>query len=235
MPPSNRFLSFSLVACILALGSLPAHADAPWFEGVGLRVGDTASSIGGVSDDGSVAAGYARDTNNGTRPPLRWDSMGGLLGLPIPAGVFGYANSISSDGTAIVGDLVKLQGAMTTGQAGFVWREASGTVPLSNLDDPNVRSVCTGASSNGAVLVGALGDATAAHAVYWDGLGVPHPIDGLPAGEIRSISWGVTRDGTQVVGSVETAAGTEAFHWVSGSGATTIGDMAGGALDSEAI
>jgi uncharacterized membrane protein len=231
MHPSTR------LACLLStlLLPLPALADAPWFEGVGIRAGDTASSIGGISDDGTVAAGYARDATNGTRPPLRWDSTTGLLGLPIPAGAFGYANSLSPDGSTIVGDLVKLSGAMTTGQAGFVWRQASGTIPLTNLDDPNVRSVCTGASTGGAVLVGGLGNATAVHATYWDGAGVPHPVDGLPAGEIRSIAWGVSRDGTQIVGSVETAAGTEAFHWESGGGATTLGDLPGGALDSEAI
>ncbi len=107
-----------------------------------------------VSDDGSVAAGWAQ-TSLVDRWPAIWQSDG--TGFQLPAGGFGAdapgeVLSISADGKMVAG---------TWGGDGFYWTAASGTVNLGKLpgSDPFFGETFANAvAANGAIIFGGSGN-----------------------------------------------------------------------------
>lgn len=232
-------LPLRCLAVGLFLTWLPsARAAGPWLQGIGVASQDARSVANGVSDDGAVVVGDELDAGHGNGTPLRWDALAGIALLPKPPGTWASARAVSGDGAVVVGTVAEIDlGAdppVVSAQAGFRWDEATGSVLLGALDEPNVRSSAHAASFDGSVIVGSLGDAEASHAVYWAG-GSAHPIPGLPEDALGSVAWGVTRDGAVIVGSVHTAEGTHAFRWSEEDGALLLADLPGGALQAEAI
>lgn len=178
--------------------------------------GDT--TFGGISADGTVAAGRETDMN-GDVNPARWDgswtTLGGLGGM---SGItLGTAWDLSDDGTTVVGTAYIANGDTQP----FRWSTATGV--MENLGGANnLEAVAYGVSGNGSVVVGVdigNGSGQPRPAVWPSGpnsivvLGSLDLADPTGIGEAEAVSG----DGNVVVGySGNTANVAEAFRYVNG-------------------
>jgi probable HAF family extracellular repeat protein len=105
----------------------------------------------GVSGDGSVVVGMT-DFPNFRSGPFVWTAGGGFRDL----GIYGCAYAVTADGSVVVGgDDIKA--------TAFRWTEAGGLQDLGTLNGqvPNyLRTVATGVSDDGQVVVGSAGVVT---------------------------------------------------------------------------
>jgi probable HAF family extracellular repeat protein len=224
-------------ACAFALATGPllaavqAQAAVPSFQGLEVL------ELTGVSADGSVACGHTESQ------AFRWTTETGLLALPdLPgADALAQAFAISADGRSIVG-----RGSMASGDHAVRWRIGLHSVLADDLGDlPGGVdfSGALGVSADGTVVVGgSCSSLSGGHleAFRWTdpaigggglvGLGVP---DGMSN---QSLAQACSADGQRVAGW---GAGTflnpsQAVLW-SGSSHAVLGDLPGGALESQAL
>jgi probable HAF family extracellular repeat protein len=164
--------------------------------------GETRSEANGVSGDGSVVVGFAR--NAVSVEAFRW-SGGTMTGLGTiqPGDSHSAAYGVSSNGEVVVG---------FSGPEAFRW-EAGAMTGLGFL--PNrASSVAYAASADGSVVVGTA-EGPGAQAFRWAD-GVMSSLSGFSEDVLFSQAFAVSPDGAFVVGSMGGAGGSEAFRWSDG-------------------
>lgn len=203
-----------------------------WQAGVMVPLGDLPggsnfSESGGISADGSVAAGMSFSTN-GTEA-FRWEA-GVMTGLgDLPGGVFySHAFDVSGDGTAVVG-------LSRTEIADYPFRWKGGV--LINLSDGFAGTpptgIATGTSHDGEVVVGMANGAVGTRPFRWDH-GVMELLD-IPPDALHGIAAAVSPDGDSVVGTITFESGLRrAFLWQAGV-MTMLDSQRGIALSGSAL
>jgi len=168
----------------------------------------------GVSDDGSVVAGYGkREAGTGTSyfEAARWTNGGtvmeGLGDLPLGS-TQSRAYGISGDGTVVVG-----QGTGASGPEAFMWTDSDGMVGLGDLAGGTFESRANAISSDGSVIVGYGTSALGVEAFVWTDSDGMVGLDDLADGSFESVANAVSADGSVVVGYGTSASGMEAFLW----------------------
>jgi uncharacterized membrane protein len=137
----------------------------------------------------------------------------------LPGGAYSVANSVSADGSTIVG---------TVGQQAFRWTVPGGMEGLGVLPDYSYASGAMGVSGDGAVVVGGSinepvdGSADRPQAFRWTRSGGMQGL-GFVAGNDRSNAGAISTDGSTIIGDN----GDEGlpFRWTAGAGMQGLGDI----------
>lgn len=178
-----------------------------------LSGGTFISDARGVSYDGSVVVGAG--TSGVGSEAYRWTASGGMVSLGS-----GLANSVSGDGSTVVGG--------GPGTEAYRWTADTGWLSL-GFSPSRARDV----SYDGSVIVGYTTTASGGQAYSWTVSGGMEGLGVLP-GRYSSQALGVSGDGSVIVGTSNSASGTEAFRWDSG-GMLGLGDLPDGSFYSEAM
>jgi probable HAF family extracellular repeat protein len=179
-------------------------ATAGWSQQPSLRwlgtLGGNGSRAYGVSADGRVVVGRARNTAGYFRA-FRWTACGGMQDLGAVVGYPSEAYGVSADGLVVVG--------ASSGRA-FRWTVWDGRQDLGTLG--GWYSVAYGVSADGAVVVGWAQNAVGnRRAVRWQ-YGFIQDLGTL--GGWESWAYGVSADGSVVVGWSD----GRAFRWTASGG-----------------
>jgi probable HAF family extracellular repeat protein len=206
----------------------------PSFRALPPLVGHERSRAHAVSADGRFAAGYSFDENSSTYRAVRWTSGGVVLDLgELPGGVsLGVGNGVSAHGFHVVGE-----SSSDLGGEGFKWQGGVMT-GLGSLPGGQPGSVAEAVSADGSVVVG--------FGFINEGFGVQNTafrrVGGGPLVDlgrldsgVYSAAQGVSADGSVVVGYSQSDDGDEAFRWFTFGGMVGLGDLAGGAFNSNAL
>jgi probable HAF family extracellular repeat protein len=228
------------------------------FVPLGHLDGSTNSDARDVSDDGAVVVG-ASDRG------YRWTAESGMVALEdLPSGRRPRgANSVSVDGSVVVGDAQIDRGRFES----YRWTLTGGMEGLGTL----IENEALGVSADGSVVVGRGSDQSINEAYRWTevdgrvGLGgccdCCSNANGVSAdgsvvvgrgnigsgafrwtseegmvhlGEPGNEALGVSADGSVVVGSGSVQSGNEAFRWTEAGGMVLLGDLPGGEFESSA-
>jgi len=207
----------------VVLGVEASRAGQLWTESTGWQDILTSDDIPrAISGDGKVVVGQ-RDTDPATDSttwePMRWTQAGGveLLGFVDGSGSnFGRAWDANNDGSIVVG---------RSDDDAFRWVDGSGISALGSS-----KLAARGVNAAGDVLVG---HENAGVAWRWESGSGFTTINDLTGGT-SSFALSVSNDGAVVVGYAENAGtNNEAFRWKNGT-ITGLGDLPGGAFDSQA-
>jgi probable HAF family extracellular repeat protein len=179
-----------------------------------------------ISADGKVVAGTLGlgHTSEG-RQPFLWSEPTGLIGIGrLYGGPSTTAESISADGTTVVGD-----GTYPGAVQAFRWTQPGGMVGLNqDLSREIPIGVARDVSGDGSVVVGyAWGGGL--YAAKWDASGNLSSVGPLPHGIMQSLAQGISADGTVIVGEMRGADRSEAFRWTQSGGVVGLGDLTGDA------
>lgn len=206
----TRLLGYGIATLLLCANLLTVDAQSLYWLGT---LGGSRSDAYGVSADGRVVVGSARDAEERTRA-FRWTRHEGIQPLEtLPASTYSEARGVSADGSVVVG-WVSLQGS----ERAFRWTEAGGIEFLTSAS-----SRALGVSADGNVVVGWAQLAQGTQAFRW----TPHT--GLQAiGGGSTQAWGVSADGRTVVGRMPGASGYQAFRWTEQHGMQGLGVPANG-------
>ena len=219
----QRAISFLFLVLILS-----SSAKAAEFIPLGTLPGYSDSAPFGVSDDGTVVAGWG--TRGGYWQVFRWTDSTGPISLGTLPGdtttvIEGYGfQCLSADGSSIVGG----SGEQPSGPTGpyrsseaFLYRADSGMVSLGVSTDR-----ATGVSHDGSAVIGWSGDYSTPTAFRWTQLDGATPLNLLPS-YTWSVPSDVTRDGTVVVGLTgledRSDATAEIFRWTADEGMSGTG------------
>ena len=196
-------------ACALSLLATVAWSQSLTWLGV-LPGGDWSWAYG-VSADGSVVVGWARNAAGQLRA-FRWTASGGMQDLGTLGGVWSNAWDVSADGAVVVGRAENAAGQLRA----FRWTASGGMQDLGTLGGNT--SEAYGVSADGAVVVGWADNAAGQlRAFRWTASGGMQDLGTL--GGVRSWAYGVSADGAVVVGEAQNAAGDyRAFRWTVGGG-----------------
>jgi probable HAF family extracellular repeat protein len=135
------------------------------------------------------------------------------------------ANSISADGTVIVG---RAASPSTSGEA-FRWAESQGFALLGNIVPTTVGSEAIDVSADGSAIVGVTSSTSALFEGFlWTTENGFQPLGDLSGGSYMSVALAVSPDGGAIVGQSESANGPEAFRWTAAEGMVGLGDLPGG-------
>jgi probable HAF family extracellular repeat protein len=157
----------------------------------------------GVSDDGAVVVGTARNTDEQSRA-FRWTASGGMQNLGTLGGSVSYAYGVSADGAVVVGGSYNAAGYWRA----FRWTAAGGMQDLGTLG--GTQSYAFGVSADGAVVVGGAHYAAGYDRAFrWTAAGGMQDLGTLGGG----YAYGVSADGAVVVGQSEGGA----FRWTASS------------------
>jgi len=188
-------------------------------------LGGSRSRAYGVSDDGSVVAGWAQ-ISNGSYRAFRWTAVSGMQSLGT---LGGYSNSlafgISADGLVVVG---RLQGFFVWDPTrAFRWTASGGLRNLGTFGGSFSGAVDV--SADGSVVVGwAYNTAGNGRAFRWTQSTGLQDLGTL--GGCCSEASGVSADGSVVVGSAQNAGGqNRAFRWTASGGMQDLGTLGGNA------
>lgn len=148
-----------------------------------------------ISDDGSIAGGFA-STSLVDRWPALWHADGTGLLLP-SGGVFtddspGEVLSISADGTRVAG---------TWNLEGFTWTQADGVVKLGTL--PGGRTFPNAIAANGQLIFGQTSDGLfdPSYAFVWTAASGMRSLAGIVAANGITVPAGLTLDNVKAVSS----------------------------------
>jgi probable HAF family extracellular repeat protein len=180
------------------------------------------SEATGVSADGSVVVGWARNAAGQWRA-FRWTAAGGMQDLGTLGGWGSGAEAVSADGSVVVG-----RAWNATGQwHAFRWTAARGMQDLGTLPGGD-GSVAYGVSADGSVVVGWARNAAGQWRTFrWTAAGGMQDLGTL--GGWGSAAYGVSADGSVVVGWAENSAGQwRAFRWTAAGGMQDLGTLPGG-------
>jgi probable HAF family extracellular repeat protein len=175
-----------------------------------------------VSTDGSVIVGVGDSSSSIDGEAFRWIPATGMVGLGfLPGGSQSFANSVSADGSVVVGE--------DHGQAieAFRWTPSGGMVGLGFLPAaPESRALSV--SADGSIVVGEAGDQLFENGVafIWDGRNGMRPLqDVLMSQGVDLTGWvlrrasAISADGNTIVGDgLDPAGRTEA--WIAHLGVT---------------
>jgi probable HAF family extracellular repeat protein len=128
-------------------------------------LGGRESEARGVSADGSVVVGAARNAAGDERA-FRWTAARGMQDLGTLGGDWSWANGVSADGSVVVGVAENAEGQ----QRAFRWTAARGMQDLGTLGGGESRAF--GVSADGSVVVGVAENAEGQpHAFRWTAAG----------------------------------------------------------------
>lgn len=187
-------------------------------------------SARGLSADGSAIVGHS--IYKQLPRAFRWTAAYGSLPLePLNVPAVSYANSVSPDGSVIVGVRSETQADLPRA---FRWTEQTGLVDLGSIDGGVGTSAAEDVSADGSVVVGVstANESSPSRAFRWTSTGMQSlgTIGGVSGGQ--SYAWDVSADGTVVVGG--STAPDSRYHGFVWSTATetmeelpTIGNYAG--------
>jgi len=183
-------------------------------------LGGDVSSAHGVSADGSVVVGWARNAAGQARA-FRWTAAGGMQNLgTLPGGGWSEALGVSADGSVVVGVAENTAGK---GRA-FRWTAAGGMQDLGTLGGDG--SWAFGVSADGSVVVGWARAVGRWRAFRWTAAGGMQDLGTL--GGRSSRAHAVSADGSVVVGWARNAAGqARAFRWTAAGGMQNLGTLGG--------
>jgi probable HAF family extracellular repeat protein len=183
-------------------------------------LGGDLSAAWGVSADGSVVVGAARNAAGYARA-FRWTAAGGMQDLGTLGGDESWALGVSADGSVVVG--VAWNAAWQ--QRAFRWTEAGGMQDLGTLGGNS--SWALGVSADGSVVVGYAQNAAGDERAFrWTAAGGMQDLGTL--GGDQSWALGVSADGSVVVGWAYNAAGkSRAFRWTAAGGIQDLGTLGG--------
>lgn len=174
-----------------------------WTATTGVQVIEGTQEAHGISGDGNVVVGMARDPSTNVREPFRWSAQQGLQIIPPPPGThtqfFPAAIATTYDGSVIVGQ-TEVRGTTRA----FVWRAETGTSVLEfDVQPRNSYGGASDVSSDGKVIVGAIDYESEFNSFLWT------EETGLRILDVGS-AYGVSADGTVVVGG---GLGLHSFRW----------------------
>jgi probable HAF family extracellular repeat protein len=183
-------------------------------------LGGNQSGARGVSADGSVVVGWARNAGGQLRA-FRWTASGGMQDLGTLGGSDSEAWGVSADGAVVVGRADNAAGRYRA----FRWTASGGMQNLGTLGGD--WSGAYGVSADGSVVVGwARNAAGGARSFRWTVSGGMQDLGTL--GGRESEAWGVSADGSVVVGRAHNAAGQwRAFRWTASGGMQDLGTLGG--------
>lgn len=190
-------------------------------EPVGLLPGTSNSTARAVNADGSVIVG---DSGN---IAFRWTADGGIETLNGLTAQMSFANGVSGDGSAVVGEIIDGQ------YRAFLWTTDNGghVTYLGTLKSDNSGgSRASGISSNGLYVIGLASNDidSMSHAYRWSTEGGMQDLGVLEAGKSSSAR-AINSDGSVVVGVADTSAGAIAFRWTQQSNVMeSLSTLAGG-------
>lgn len=218
--------------------SFPAPA-APFFQGLGdLSGGMFRSAAQALSADGSVVVGESESTSG--PQAFRWTQGGGMVGLgDLPGAQFrSFAYDVSDDGSVVSG--FSFSTASGSFPEAFRWTQAGGMVGLGDVAGGFFWSVGYCVSGDGATVAGLVSTGTnALEAMRWTQAGGMVAFGDLPGGAVSAIVRGAGATGGVLVGrgAIDSSGGNpqgEAFRWTTGGGFQSLGDLAGGLIESSA-
>lgn len=216
----------SMGAIALCLCTNPTNGQAT-FEGLGdLPGGVVFSRAYAVSADGSVVVGSSRGESG--QEAFRWTRAEGMVGLnDQTSDIFASeAFGLSADGTYVVG---YFREASNPVQIAFRWHQNTG---MFRLGDETIRSsLVFGVTANGSTVVGYDSTTVASEALKWNSDSGFHF---LGSGYNKSMARAITPDGTFIVGFGQSEVGIDAVRWSSDGNVLLLGDLPGGAFNSDA-
>jgi probable HAF family extracellular repeat protein len=219
------------LSALIGVTVLSLIATAGWSQSLTWlgTLGGSSSGASGVSADGSVVVGGARNAAEYTRA-FRWTASGGMQDLGTLGGDESAAWGVSADGAVVVGVAYNAAGRLRA----FRWTAAGGMQDLGTL--PGGReSYASGVSADGAVVVGwAWNAADQQRAFRWTASGGMQDLGTL--GGWTSAAYAVSADGAVVVGWAANAAWRwRAFRWTASGGMQDLGDLGGGASAASGV
>ena len=237
---TSRITTAQLATGLLFSAFLGNHCFAAEFQGLGDLPGRKFESHAwAVSADGAVVVGSSASLMGDSEAFLwsRQVGMAALGGLPdtkrkLPS-ISSRADSVSDDGTAVVGNSV---GGSTKA---FRWTKADGMQELGSLPGRYSVSSARGISGDGQIIVGQSASTGGDEAFRWTkkigmkGIG-RLPGGGESSGSAKSIAFAISGDGTTIVGFSKSINGLEAFRWTESTGMQGLGDLPGGRFQSQA-
>jgi probable HAF family extracellular repeat protein len=189
---------------------------------------DGPTSFGlGVSGDGLVVVGEARDGDSGRMRAFRWTDGAGMLSLGVlhgaPENADSHAFGTNADGTVIVG-----YGQLASGDyRAFRWTAGSGMADLGVLGGGDY-SRASAVSADGSVVVGDGLDGVSGwyRAFRWTEATGMVNLGTTNGGAFSSFASDVSRDGQVVVGASwdGIAQDSRAFRWTEATGMQTVED-----------
>ncbi len=205
------------------LAAQPVFSGRCGMQDLGALGSDNYSFAEGVSADGGVVVGLARDANFRIRA-FRWTGSGGIQDLgTLGGGDSAGARGVSADGSVVVGWAKDA----AYGERAFRWTAAGGLQDLGSIGASGNRAAACDVSANGSVVVGeARNNEFQARAFRWTAAGGMQDLGTL--GGIDATAFGVSADGAVVVGSSSNAAGqARAFRWTAADGMQDLGTLGG--------
>lgn len=184
-------------------------------------LGGDGSWAHGVSAEGSVVVGFAKNASGNWRA-FRWTSATGMQDLGALGGDLSSAYGVSADGNVVVGWANNESGQ---GRA-FRWTSATGMEDLGSLGGDE--SLAYGVSADGSVVVGEAKNAFGwVRAFRWTATTGMKDL-GTLTGEGWSYANSVSADGSVVVGWANHASGQDhAFRWTAATGMQDLGTIGG--------
>ena len=186
-----------------------------------------------VSADGSVVVGGRYHLNTPPISLFRWTEETGMVVLDTHLDDWFTwivrANSVSTDGSVIVGNL---DGGYRSQP--FRWTESGGVVGLGDLSGGDFSITANAASADGSVIVGTSSGSNGYEAFRWTESDGMVGLGDLPGGGFDSKASKVSADGSVIVGSSLSVDGDEAFRWTESGGMVGLGDLPGGDFSSSA-
>ena len=143
---------------------------------------------------------------------------------------FSSAQSVSADGSVVVGKSIS-----TSGTEAFRWTSEGGMVGLRDLLGGIFRSEALGVSADGSVVVGRGFGLSGTEAFCWTSESGMVGMGDLAGGIFRSVAEDVSDDGSVVVGWSWSVSGQEAFRWTIDNGMRGERDLIGGIFSSRAL
>jgi probable HAF family extracellular repeat protein len=220
----NGFKALTSACALSLLATVAWSQSITWLGTLG---GGGRSWANGVSADGTVVVGGARDAAEYTRA-FRWTASGGMQDLGTLGGCCSEAWGISANGRVVVGRAYNAAGYYRA----FRWTASGGMQDLGTLGGGY--SVASGVSADGAVVVGWADNAAWRwRAFRWTASGGMQDLGTLPGGR-ESVAWGVSADGAVVVGwtyyyvDPEVGYYGRAFRWTENDGMQNLGTLGSG-------
>jgi len=189
----SRALTIATVMSLIATAGWSQQPSITWLS----TLGGGFSAAFGVSANGSVVVGLARDADGYDRA-FRWTVAGGMQDLGTLGGDLSQASGVSADGTVAVGRAATADGQFRA----FRWTPSGGMQALDASGE--YESVAWGVSADGTAVVGAAatGSDGQSRAFRWTAAGGMQDLGTLPDGN-WSEAYSVSGDGSVVVGWAE--------------------------------
>ena len=214
---------------LLLMGASHTARAQPYFTGLDELNGSNGSMARGISPEGRVVSGenywpilYSEVT--------RWAGEDGGVSIT-PGRASSTDGGTSWDGRVMIGNF---PGNGTN--LAFRWTAQDGAIEIGDLDGGILKSLASGISARGDVIVGVSGSSNSNwEAFRWTPLGGMVGLGDLPGGQFISGASAISADGLVIVGGGSSRSyGSEAYRWTEASGMVGLGFIDGGGFNSSA-